>query len=189
MDPIHTVFLSIRLSLARVISRIVPPRDVEDVVQETYVRLCQVDEPAKIQNPKSYLFKTARNLALDVVKRAENRLMESASESMLDGITNAYGDKDEPFEKVASSEEFGYFCEAVRALPKQARRVFVLKKVYGYSQQEISRELSIAESTVEKHVALAIRRCSLFMQQRYNTEAKTHRFQTLAKLVIKEDVE
>ena len=80
MDPIHTVFLSIRLSLARVVSRIVPPRDVEDVVQETYVRLCQVDEPAKIQNPKSYLFKTARNLALDVVKRAENRLIESASE-------------------------------------------------------------------------------------------------------------
>ena len=72
---------------------------------------------------------------------------------------------DETFEQAASSEEFGHFCEAVRQLPLQARRVFVLKKVYGYSQREIVRELGIAESTVEKHVALAVRRCAAYLRE------------------------
>jgi RNA polymerase sigma-70 factor (ECF subfamily) len=43
--------------------------------------------------------------------------------------------------------------------------VFVLKKVYGYSQREIARELGIAESTVEKHISLAVRKCSIYMRK------------------------
>ena len=65
---------------------------------------------------------------------------------------------------MATGEEFDQFCEAVRLLPVQARRVFVLKKVYGYSQREIAAELDLAESTVEKHVALAMRRCAEYMK-------------------------
>ena len=39
-DKIASVFLSIRGGLARAVSGIVPPREIEDVVQETYVRVC-----------------------------------------------------------------------------------------------------------------------------------------------------
>ena len=42
MSDIRDVFLTIRLGIARVVSKIVPPHEVEDSVQETYVRLCQV---------------------------------------------------------------------------------------------------------------------------------------------------
>jgi len=43
--------------------------------------------------------------------------------------------------------------EAVGSLPEQCRRVFVLKKVYGLSQEEVAARVGIAESTVEKHIA------------------------------------
>jgi RNA polymerase sigma-70 factor (ECF subfamily) len=108
---------------------------------------------------------TARNLALDSVKRAENRLSEHWDESEEAGLSHSGVLVDETFECTASSEEFGHFCEAVRQLPLQARRVFVLKKVYGYSQREIASELGIAESTVEKHVALAVRRCAAYLKE------------------------
>lgn len=163
MDNIRETFLSIRLGLARAVSKIVPPNDVEDIVQETYVRLCQVGNTERIQHPKSYLYRTARNLALDNIKRAESRLSDPLVIDDEGGISAPGTDNDEVFQQVASKEEFGHFCEAVRQLPVQARRVFVLKKVYGYSQREISEELGLAESTVEKHVALAIRRCSKYM--------------------------
>ena len=52
---------------------------------------------------------------------------------------------------VARGQRLGQGREAVRQLPEQCRRVFVLKKVYGYSQREIAKELSLSESTVEKH--------------------------------------
>ena len=165
MDELHRVFLSIRLGIARAVSKIVPPQDVEDIVQETYVRLCQVGAPERIRHPKSYLYKTARNLALDSLKRAEHRLTESWDDRE-HGLGLMGTGADETFEKAVSSEEFGLFCEAVRRLPVQARRVFVLKKVYGYSQREIAGELGLSESTVEKHVALAVRRCAAHMQGR-----------------------
>ncbi len=171
MDDIRDVFLSIRLGIARAVSKIVPPHEVEDIVQETYVRLCQVGAPEQIQHPKSYLYKTARNLALDSLKRAENRLTEKWNDGIDESHSYSVVEMDDTFEQVASSEEFGHFCEAVRQLPVQARRVFVLKKVYGYSQREIASELCLAESTVEKHVALAVRRCASFMKEQAAQES------------------
>lgn len=173
MDDPRDVFLTIRLGLARVVSKIVPPHEVEDIVQETYVRLCQVGAPERIQHPKSYLYRTARNLALDSLKLADNSMTESWSEDE-EGSGAAIREYDATFEQAASSEEFGHFCEAVRQLPVQARRVFVLKKVYGYSQREIAKEMGLSESTVEKHIALAVRRCASLMKglSRKN-EAKT----------------
>ena len=164
-DEIRDLYLSMRPGIARAVSGIVPPHEVEDIVQETYVRLCRVGGPGRIRRPKSYLFRTARNLALDSVKRAEHRLGQPWNERLEEGIGNAGAEVDEVFEQAVSSEEFGRFCEAVRLLPVQARRVFVLKKVYGYSQREIADELGLAESTVEKHVALAVRRCAEHMRK------------------------
>ena len=164
MEDIRQVFLSLRLGLARAASRIVPPDDVEDIVQETYVRLCQVQE--EIRHPKSYLFRIVRNLSLDHVKRADQRLNTSidSDEDELDGESDTHW-IDATFHAAASQEEFGQFCDAVRELPIQCRRVFILKKVYNYSQKEIAHELGISQSTVEKHVALGIRRCHTVMQR------------------------
>ena len=149
MDDIRELFLTSRLQLARIVSRIVPPHEVEDIVQETYVRLCQVGKAEHVYHPKSYLYRTARNLALDSAKRADNRLTVPLDESEELGDRSQM-DVDQTFEQVASDEEFSRFCEAVRRLPVQARRVFVLKKVYGYSQREIARELGLGACAVER---------------------------------------
>ena len=41
------------------------------------------------------------------------------------------------------------FTEAVATLPPQCQRVFVMKRVYGYSQRDIAARLKISESTVK----------------------------------------
>lgn len=168
--PIHEIYLSLRKSLFKAVSRIVPPHEIEDVVQETYVRLCQVSNVDEIRNPRSYMLKTVRNLALDHVKRAEHRLSVRWDEDPEQGYTAANTQADDVFQLSSAREEFAHFCEAVRQLPAQCRRVFVLKKVYGYSQREIAQQLEISESTVEKHVALGVRRCYKFMQNGLSKE-------------------
>lgn len=160
------IYLSLRGQLARIVSRIVPPKDIEDIVQETYVRLCQVKKKEAIKEPRSFMVTTARNLALDHLKRAETRLATNVSENEELGFCNAENLVDTTFQQVNSNQEFIFFCEAVRQLPVQCRRVFVLKKVYGYSQKEVARELGISESAVEKHIALGIKRCTHLMIQR-----------------------
>jgi RNA polymerase sigma-70 factor (ECF subfamily) len=157
----HPIFMAAKDSMARMVSRIVPPKEIEDIVQETYVRICQMDKRETIEKPKSFLMKTARNLAYDHLKKAETRLA--------DGVETEYDFSDENlvhdevFESIASNQEFTHFCEAVRQLPIQCRRVFVLKKVYGYSQKEIAKEMNLSESTVEKHIAVGFKRCASYM--------------------------
>lgn len=169
-ETILNIYIGLRSSLARAVMGIVPPREVEDIVQETYVRVCQIKRPQDIRQPRSYLFRTARNLALDYLKRADTKLTDGMDEQDIDSLVDHSQGDDSTYEQVASNEEFALFCEAVRHLPVKCRRVFVLKKVYGYSQIEIAKKLNISIGTVEKHISQGIKRCTYFMQQHSSTE-------------------
>jgi RNA polymerase sigma-70 factor (ECF subfamily) len=153
----------LRANLARAVSHIVPPKEIEDIVQETYVRICQVENQDDIRFPRAFMFKTAQNLAFDHVKRAETRLTISMGEDADQQWEEFLSSPDDTFDRVAANREFGDFCEAVRQLPLQCRKAFVLKKVYGYSQKEIALSLNISENTVEKHIATGIKRCTQYM--------------------------
>ena len=164
-DNIASVFMSLRGGLARAVQHIVPPKEIEDIVQETYVRVCQVGGKKKIKSPRSFMYKTARNLALDHVKRAESRLADSFDATEDSELPTSQLEADSTLDQACSDEEFSKFCDGVRYLPVQCRRAFVLKKVYGYSQREIAKVMQISERTVEKHISSGIKRCMYFMEQ------------------------
>lgn len=165
-DRLANLYLSIRSGLARAVTSIVSPGEVEDIVQETYVRVCQASVAKEIRSPKAFMLKTARNLALDHVRRAGFRLVDP-----IDDIENAEQEANlsaaqDTLEQVCAYEDFAMFCAAVRELPLQCRRAFVLKKVYGYTQREIAHEMQISEKTVEGHIANGITRCKHIIAKR-----------------------
>lgn len=149
-----------RRALARTVSKIVPSHEVEDVIQETYVRLCLVDSDRDIEHARSFVYRTAINLARDSVKSAYNRLKDDDSDESLLVLDN----EDSVFRQVVSDDEFTRFCRATRTLPTQSRRAFVLRKVYGFSQKEIAVEMGLSEKTVEKHIAAGLTKCAQAMQ-------------------------
>jgi RNA polymerase sigma-70 factor (ECF subfamily) len=67
-------------------------------------------------------------------------------------------------------ERFRVFCDAVRQLPLQCRRAFILKKVYGLSRREIADYMGITESTVQKHVAKGLMLCMEYLQSTKTAE-------------------
>lgn len=161
----YKVYLASRKSISRLVARIVPPHEIEDIVQETYVRICQIENKENISSPKSFMYKTARNLALDYQKQANIRLVDGIEDmEALEQVLSNHS-KDEMYENALIDSEFAHLCEAVRQLPQQCRKVFVLKKVYGYSQREIAAQLNLSESTVEKHISAGMKRCTLFMRK------------------------
>ena len=160
-------FLALRGQLARVVTSIVPPKEVEDIVQETYVRVCQVGNQDRIRDPRAYLFRTARNLALDHVKRSESRLTVGADlDALSEEALLSPPETDPTHAQAASDEEFALFCEAVRSLPRQCRRAFVLKKVYGYTLKEIMAEMDLGRPTVETHIVNGTKRCVQYLRER-----------------------
>lgn len=145
-------FLGNKPLLCRIVGRIVRPDDIEDIVQETFLHSFTASNRQQIENPKAFMAKTARNLALNHVGRAEQRLNQSIEE--LVGLEGEFEELTPSLESQhQSAEEFMVFCRAVAELPLVCRKVFILKKVYGLGQKEIARYLGISESTVEKHVA------------------------------------
>ncbi len=107
MKPSSTleVFVNIKARLSRFLVSMVPPRDVEDIIQETYVRMCKVENKTLIKDSESFMFRTARNLALDYLKRAETRLtsgVDDVDEILLEEYDPTFG-------QIASDEEFGLF--------------------------------------------------------------------------------
>ena len=62
--------------------------DTDDLVQESYARLIRARERGQVTNAKSYLFKTALNAALDILRRKKvvsfERVGEVATLSVLE---------------------------------------------------------------------------------------------------------
>jgi RNA polymerase sigma factor (sigma-70 family) len=152
-----SVYQKMRRRLASAVRSLVGPSDVEDILQEAFLRCYEASSTRRVEHPSSYLLRTAVNLAINHTTRADQRLNtpfdDSAEELNLDGSVD--------IEKQAiQRERLALYCRAVAELPLQCRRAFLLKKVYGLSQREIATYLKISENTVEKHVAKGLLHCA-----------------------------
>ncbi len=59
-----------------------------------------------------------------------------------------------------NAPELAYVVQLARALPTECRRVFTLRKVYGYSGREIASRLGIPEQAVDELLIQAARVCA-----------------------------
>src|SRR6185437_9430555 len=72
-SPLIELYLERRADLVRFFTmRLRSAAAAEDLVQDIYVRLSGIDEPAEIQNPMAYLYRLGSNLMLDRL-RGERR--------------------------------------------------------------------------------------------------------------------
>jgi len=130
--------------------------DVDDLVQESIVRVLHTHENSPVQSPKALLFTTARHLALDAMRRQQVVSFEPLAENPDSSVYKSDANIAETFSK---KEEFDHLTRAIQTLPEACRRVLTLRVAYGLTQKEIGARLGISENTVEKHMATGIRRC------------------------------
>lgn len=160
---IENTFIHYRSQLVNAIKGIVRSSDdIEDIVQETFVKSYEAELKQEIRYERTYMLRTARNLALNHVSKASER----HNQSLEDMETLPHSLTSEELEKqVESKERFLNFCRATDTLSVEVKRVFLLKKVYGMSQRDIAQYIGLSESTVEKHVAKGLMQCSLYLKQ------------------------
>jgi RNA polymerase sigma-70 factor (ECF subfamily) len=159
-NTLLAIFLAYRRRLVRVVRGIVRRHEIDDILQETFIRSYEASRKSPIRHPRAFLVRTATNLALNHISRAENRRRDEPPPVQAEAIATG-----EPLETHAeSAERFRVFCRAVRRLPEQCRHIFILKMVHGMSQREIAEHAQLSESTVEKHIVKALLMCREHME-------------------------
>lgn len=159
-STIAATFIKYRTKMMRAVGAIVSSDDIEDIVQEAFIKSYEAELKQEIRYERTYMLKTARNLALNHVNSAASQLNQAVDDmDMLPNDLVGYS-----LEKhVESKERFIHFCRATESLSPEVKRVFLLKKVYGMSQRDIAELVGLSESTVEKHVAKGLLQCSKFL--------------------------
>jgi RNA polymerase sigma factor (sigma-70 family) len=138
-------------------------RDVDDVVQESYLRIWKAKEDYPIISAKAFLFRVARHVALDLVRKRSHSPVESISPAQTSSVIDW-----EPngVESLASRDTLEQLANAIAALPRRCREVIVLHKLKGMPQRDVASRLGLSARTVEKHCARALKFCERYLRDR-----------------------
>lgn len=123
--------------------------DAEDIVQDAFHNILRADNIETLENPKAYLYQTASNLALNRIRQQRQHQKYLAGfhideESEIDEVS--------PERRVLARRDLQQLEQTLEQLPAKYRQTFLLSRMQDKSYREISEQLGISESTVEKHI-------------------------------------
>jgi len=144
-------------------------QDIEDALQESFLKTYEIEKKQHIDTPAAYLFMTVNNFARRDLKKKSRMRTEPIEEIDLSSLYIGMQAVEEGFE---ARQTLAIFCEAADSLPDQCRKAFLLRKVQGFSQKEIAKTMGISESTVEKHLAKGLMRSMEYMARRGSDTSK-----------------
>lgn len=138
-------------------------RDVDDVVQESYLRIWRAQARGSVASARHFLFRVARNLALDLVRRDHRAPVRAAGDlAALEAADEA------PSARAAAetAERVVLLAAALDALSPRHREVVILCKLQARSHREAAALLGISEKTVAEHLYRAVHRLGEELQRR-----------------------
>ncbi|MBM0106702.1 sigma-70 family RNA polymerase sigma factor [Steroidobacter sp. S1-65] len=143
-----------RPALARYFHRRrLPERDVEDAIQEVFVRLSKRQGLAGMANVSGYLFETAASVAIDHRRRANARSSQSHEqyEEQLHAVADHSTDA-----VIEGKQSLELLRAGLLELPERTRNAFLLVRLEQMRYAEVAARLGISVSAVEKHVLKAV---------------------------------
>ena len=162
LTAVSVAFLENALSLKRFLTRYVSSqRDIEDVLQETYLRAFVSEQSKSVAQPQAFLFRVARNIALTALTRKSRQITDYIEDL---ASTNVVGTDASADAHMEAEEALGIYCQAVATLPEKCREVFLLRKVHGLSHKEIAARMSLSPSSVEKYLQQGLLTCGDFIR-------------------------
>lgn len=142
-------------ALVQFLARVWPDRaEVDDLCQETYIRVYESAAKALPTSPRGFLFTTARHLMADRVRRG--RIVSIEMRGDLDAL-NVLIDDISPEQRVNARQDLWRLAEAFSALPEKCREVMWMMKVEELTRREIGERLGLTPKAVEKRIERGVR--------------------------------
>jgi RNA polymerase sigma-70 factor (ECF subfamily) len=160
VDEVHTHDIALRRYLR---SSFPALRDVEDIAQESYLRIWKQRAADPIRSVKSFLFNIAHHLALDRLRRIRRSPLDRTVN--LDDV-RILDSAPAPYDSLGRREKVQLLIEAIDALPARCREVVILRKLELLSQRDTAARLGISEKGVEIQLGRGLERCRAHFRAR-----------------------
>jgi len=143
--------------------------DIADLRQDVYERVCLAAQEQLPDNAKAFVFRTARNLLVDRIRREHVVPIEAVED--VDALSVAM-EEPGPERAVIARDELRRLQSALDRLPPRAREAIVLGRIEGLQGNEIALRMGITEGVVSRHLASGI---SALADMLYGEDAQSRR--------------
>lgn len=137
--------------------------DADDLVQDSFIRLLRARQSGTVENPRAFLFATARNAALDHYRHSRVVAMESLAGAEASSVEEGECDV---AETVSRAQEIEILHAAIESLPSRCREVMTLQKIHGLTNRQIAERLAISVNTVNAQMVNGLMRCRDYLRAR-----------------------
>jgi RNA polymerase sigma-70 factor (ECF subfamily) len=121
--------------------------DIDDLAQETYLRLLRAPDLSEVRNPQAYLLKVASHVFL------EWRDQQPPAQVVLDVDDQQLTDETSPELEVEASVSQARLEQTLAAVSPVMRAVLLLKLRDEKSAQQIAQELDLTPRQVKRYLA------------------------------------
>jgi len=132
--------------------------DVQDLAQETYLRLLRTHDLSEVRNPQAYLLQVARHVAMEWCDR------QPRSDSMVVLDEDMLVDDRLPELELDDQLSQRRLEEALATVSPMMRAVLLLKLRDGQSYQDIAATLHITERQIRRYLARGYERLRLAIE-------------------------
>lgn len=131
--------------------------EVEDIVQEAFLRAWSNRDRGDISNSKGYLFRIAKNLIIDIGRRRDAQPFDKSQGLQHDRAVEAAGSVYlTPERYVSAQQDLEIVRHTINGLPENCRKAFCLQRNSGETYAKVASALNMSESMVQKHMARAL---------------------------------
>jgi len=131
-------------------------KDIDDLIQEGFVRLCryQQERKASVRDPVAFLVNVVEKVHIDRVRRATltRRIFSDEPFEEVDCVDTASS----PEQDAEAHELIQRIEWRLAAANPRTREAFLLHRFGGMSYAEIAKQLSISTQAVTNHIAKAL---------------------------------
>lgn len=134
-------------------SRIGPHEDVQDLVQDAFVRLVAARHDVSMERPEAYLQGIARHLVLDRFRHSGRR--GSPVDVPVEEALNVATPPDQEWALEAEDAK-RRFVAVLDTLAPKTREIFLLHRVNGLEYAEIARRMALSDKAIQYHMTRAL---------------------------------
>lgn len=124
----------------------------KDIAQSVFIKLWEKRSliAGTVKDFDSYLFRMTKNEALNYLSRHARDYTELQPDLPVPSQSNA-------FSELEAAETEHLIDLALKSMPPQRKRAFLLSRIQGLSYKDIAKEMDISSKTVEKHISSALK--------------------------------